>query len=246
MKWFRHISDSMHDPDIFSITEKFGNDGYAVFFGCLEFMTRNYNQQSADKSFTFPEKLLRKTFRISAQKLRNILTFAAFSKRIVSKIEGDIIILQCPKLDDMIENYGRQIKYRETKKLRNGYVTVTKKLHTEVEVDKKENKETTLSGKPDPIPFSEIIAYLNEKLHTSYKEKSKDTHNHIRARWNEGFRLEDFKKVIDQKSNDWLADSKMVEFLRPKTLFGTKFESYLNKPEGSNNGKTENNSRIRS
>jgi hypothetical protein len=44
---------------------------------------------------------------------------------------------------------------------------------------------------------------------------------------NEGFTVGDFKKVIDNKTAEWL-DTKMEQYLRPETLFGTKFESYLN------------------
>ena len=44
----------------------------------------------------------------------------------------------------------------------------------------------------------------------------------------EGFTLEDFKTVIDIKTKKWLHDDKMRDFLRPKTLFSTNFEGYLN------------------
>ena len=50
----------------------------------------------------------------------------------------------------------------------------------------------------------------------------------IHARLAEGYTQEDFRAVIDRKCADWLADARMVEYLRPETLFGTKFESYLN------------------
>lgn len=85
-------------------------------------------------------------------------------------------------------------------------------------------------GKDSPvesIPYKEIIDYLNMKLDSKYSSSSKDTQKHIRARFNEGFTLEDFKHVIDVKVAEWAQDSKMVSYLRPKTLFGTKFESYL-------------------
>ena len=39
--------------------------------------------------------------------------------------------------------------------------------------------------------------------------------------------LDDFKSVIDKKSKEWLGTN-MERYLRPDTLFGTKFESYLN------------------
>ena len=39
--------------------------------------------------------------------------------------------------------------------------------------------------------------------------------------------MEDFKAVIDYKVSEWKG-TKMEDYLRPETLFGTKFESYLN------------------
>jgi uncharacterized phage protein (TIGR02220 family) len=78
------------------------------------------------------------------------------------------------------------------------------------------------------IPYKEIIQYLNEKTGKDFKHTTKETRRFIKARWNAGFRLEDFKIVIDRKVAKWSNDPKMVDYLRPETLFGTKFESYLN------------------
>lgn len=77
-------------------------------------------------------------------------------------------------------------------------------------------------------PYEEIISYLNQKLGTKYSHTSRDTKKHIKARFRDGFTLDDFKHVIDVKVAEWGNDSKMSSYLRPKTLFGTKFESYLN------------------
>jgi uncharacterized phage protein (TIGR02220 family) len=89
----------------------------------------------------------------------------------------------------------------------------------------------------EDIPFDEIIEYLNNKAEKKFKSSSKANKEKIRARWNEGWRTDDFKKVIDNKVIQWAKDPKMAEYLRPETLFGTKFESYLNatptKPKGS-------------
>jgi len=73
-----------------------------------------------------------------------------------------------------------------------------------------------------------IIEYLNEKTGKSFKATTKTTTSHINARLAEGFSIEDFKKVIDNRVKVWKNDPKMSEYLRPETLFGTKFESYLN------------------
>ena len=50
----------------------------------------------------------------------------------------------------------------------------------------------------------------------------------INARLKEGFNYDDFKKVINNKTCEWKDNAKMSRYLRPETLFGTKFESYLN------------------
>ena len=84
------------------------------------------------------------------------------------------------------------------------------------------------SDEPDPVPYKEIIDYLNEKANTKYRSSGAKTKTLIKARTNDGFDLDDFKKVIDTKTSQWLNDPKMKKFLRPETLFGTKFEGYLN------------------
>lgn len=76
--------------------------------------------------------------------------------------------------------------------------------------------------------IEDIVAYFNEKAKAKYKATSESTRRLIKARLNEGFTLEDFKTVIDKKVDEWKNDPKMRAFIRPETLFGTKFESYLN------------------
>ena len=77
------------------------------------------------------------------------------------------------------------------------------------------------------LPYQEITEYLNNKTGSSYRHSTKKTKDLIKARFNEGFTLEDFKIVIDKKSVEWM-NTDMQKYLRPETLFGTKFESYLN------------------
>lgn len=91
-------------------------------------------------------------------------------------------------------------------------------------------EEDILSGKPDHAPYQEILNYFNQQAGTSYRASSKATQRLINARTNENFTVEDFKKVIDIKVAAWKNDPKMSKYLRPKTLFGTNFESYLNEP----------------
>lgn len=75
--------------------------------------------------------------------------------------------------------------------------------------------------------IKEIIDYLNTKLDTNYKYTTKQTQSMINARLKEGFTVDDFKKVIDKKYNEWL-NTEFEQYLTPQTLFSTKFEKYLN------------------
>lgn len=91
------------------------------------------------------------------------------------------------------------------------------------------NRINTLSGNPTTHQphYQPIINYLNEKTGKHYKHTTNKTQTVIKARWNEGFTEDDFKKVIDNKVAEWKGTD-MEKFLRPETLFGTKFEGYLN------------------
>ncbi|MBG9882812.1 phage replisome organizer N-terminal domain-containing protein [Bacillus paralicheniformis] len=108
------------------------------------------------------------------------------------------------------------------------------------ELDKDIDKENNiLSGKPDDvssekdeIPYKLIIDLLNKVAGTKYRHTTAKTRSLIKARWNEGNRFDDFKHVILVKWEEWRG-SDMDKYLRPETLFGTKFENYRNqKPKG--------------
>ncbi|MCY9224133.1 conserved phage C-terminal domain-containing protein [Bacillus haynesii] len=105
----------------------------------------------------------------------------------------------------------------------------------------KEKENNILSGKPDAvpseketeeIPYKLIIDLLNKVAGTKYRHTTPKTKTLIKARWNEGFRFDDFKHVILVKCEEWRGTD-LDKYLRPETLFGTKFENYRNqKPKG--------------
>lgn len=86
--------------------------------------------------------------------------------------------------------------------------------------------------------YSRVIDYLNQRSGKDFQSRCKGTQRHIDARVKEGFKFEDFTSVIDFKIAQWSSDPKMSEYLRPETLFGTKFESYL---QQSKNGGSKDN-----
>lgn len=73
-----------------------------------------------------------------------------------------------------------------------------------------------------------IIDYFNERLGTHYTYRNRNINGLIKARMSEGFSVEDFKTVVDNKIASWKG-TKWEQFLRPKTLFApSHFEDYLN------------------
>ena len=88
-----------------------------------------------------------------------------------------------------------------------------------------EQRKDIMSDKSDDVKT--VIDYLNQKNGTSYRASSKKNKSLINARFSEGYSVDDFKKVIDIKSNDWIGTD-MAKFFRPETLFGNKFDGYLN------------------
>jgi len=103
------------------------------------------------------------------------------------------------------------------------------KIETKIEIETEQETETEKKSvrHKNALQYEEIILYLNNKAGTSYRANSKTTQQHINARLSEGYTVEDFKTVIDKKCADWLG-TEWEQYLRPTTLFGTKFENYLN------------------
>lgn len=89
------------------------------------------------------------------------------------------------------------------------------------------DKGTAQDAEP-PIPYKEIIDYLNHKTGAHYKPSSKANQKLIKARIKEGYTAQDFKTVVDNKAFEW-QHTDMWQFMRPSTLFSpSHFDDYLN------------------
>lgn len=100
-------------------------------------------------------------------------------------------------------------------------------IEKEIETDIEQEQEEDSPGESLHEIYQSIISYLNEKAGTNYRASSKKTQSSIHARLADGFTIDDFKTVIDKKCAEWIG-TEFEKFLRPETLFGTKFEGYLN------------------
>lgn len=168
------------------------------------------------------------------------------AKRFILAFDSGVIVIKHWKL----HNYIRSDRFKPTMYLEEKSQLITKEnkaysvgmtvgipeadhLDTQVRLGKdrlgKVSKDIlSSSDEQDDVPYKEIVDYLNLKTSKSYKHSTSKTKSLIKARWNEGFRVDDFKKVIDNKCFEWIGNPGMAKYLRPETLFGNKFEGYLN------------------
>lgn len=126
-----------------------------------------------------------------------------------------------------VENVAKHIKCKEFKKyifdivnnIRNGVFDMPHICPIQASVSDTDTDYINI--------IKDIIDYLNLVLDTNYRYKTVNTQKHIRARLTEGRTFEDFKTVIDKKAKEWKGTD-MEKYLCPDTLFGSKFEKYLN------------------
>jgi len=122
---------------------------------------------------------------------------------------------------ELHENSKTHISVIAILKSKGVYKGYTRGMDTTKDKDKVKDKDKDISL------YIEILDDLNSLINTSFKHTSKKTQDLIQARISEGYTVEDFKKVHQNKYKEWKNDVKMVTFLRPETLYGNKFESYL-------------------
>ena len=238
MKWFQHLCDSAHDPDIAEAEIRFGSDGYMVFYRTLEIMGREFKIHNPGHN-CFAWAFFRKNFRISAKKLTKILSFFDKVGRIKSSFEEDdgitMIRLYCPKLKELTDRYTK--KALKKMSVQNPDNVGTIEPEPEEDISKRVSREDTLSSpdkppttaRPPTCPHKEIIQAYHEMLPElpPVKTWGENRRAYLRSRWKEdrarqsidwwrGF----FKSVREQPhlmgKNGWMASLEWL--IRPKNF----------------------------
>jgi len=169
------------------------------------------------------------------------------AKQFIIPFENGLVVIK----DWRVHNYIQGDRYHKTQYINEKSQLVVEEnniytkrvqdvsnMDTQVRLGKdrlgKDSKDIlSSSDEPDHVPYKEIVDYLNEKTGSKYRSSGSKTKSLIKARTNEGFSLDDFKTVIEKKAKEW-SDTNMEKYLRPETLFGTKFEGYLNEKQSAN------------
>ena len=253
VKWIKITTDIFDDEKILLIESM--PDAYAIITCWFKLLCLAGKQNNSGVfmmgQIAYTDKMLATIFRMKENTVQFALqTFEQFG--MIEIVDGVITIPNWEKHQslDKMEQAKEQTrlrveKYREKQRLLAGCGTdvtqcnVTCNVTCNADVtqcnalDKEEDIEdksiSIMSGKPDGFSENcrEIVEYLNRKTGKNFKYSTDATQTKIRARLREGFTKEDFFAVIDNRCAEWKTDELMSVYLRPETLFGTKFESYL-------------------
>ena len=234
VKWIKITTDIFDDEKILLIESL--PDSYAIITVWFKLLCLAGKQNNSGVFMmgrvAYTDKMLATIFRMKESTVTMALqTFEQFG--MVEIIDGVITIPNW--------NKHQSLDAYEKKKERDRLYQAERRAAQRALVEKSSDSQTTPSSdvvvseedkdKEEDIDkelYISIVSHLNARAGTKYKHTSGKTKTCIRARLAEGFTLDDFKTVIDKKCDEWLGDPKMEQYLRPETLFGTKFEGYLN------------------
>lgn len=145
------------------------------------------------------------------------------NKKLKEQEESEVDI--CPSSDEeeCLTNIDKEININ--KDLNNNKSEIV-----EIE-DKKDNRQETASLSTNTI-LKDVLNLFNEYegYERYHLNNEKDTAE-IMDKINKGFKFESFNKVFKKKLSEWGCSEKMKAFIRPKTLYGDKFEQYLKESE---------------
>lgn len=251
VKWIKIATDIFDDEKILLIESL--PDAYAIItvwfkLLCLAGKKNNGGVFLMNDKIPYTDKMLATIFRMNESTVK--LALNAFEQfKMIEIVEGIITIPNWNKhqtLDAYERKKERDRLYQEERRAkqraliekssdksseRTSYVAVS-------DIDKEEDKE---KDNNIYVPYKEIITYLNEKTGKKLRWDVKSNQKEIKARFNEGYTLDDFKTVIDKKYHEWGRKPTKEElqrgvndmriYLRPKTLFGSNFDVYLNQEQ---------------
>jgi uncharacterized phage protein (TIGR02220 family) len=94
------------------------------------------------------------------------------------------------------------------------------------------NKNIDKEPSAENIPYKKIIDRFNQECNGKFKHTTRDTQTKIRARWNEGFRYEDFEQAIIRAYAKYssFSDNGKVNNMRPDVVFNGQMEKRLGWP----------------
>lgn len=236
VKWIKITTDIFDDEKVLMIENFPSADSIIVIWFKLLIFAGKQNNDGVfimNNRIAYTDEMLASIFRRDVNTVR--MALATFQKFGMIDIIDDVITIPNWNKHQTLDAYERK---KERDRLYQAERRANQRALIEKSSDKSADSQKTQSSyvaiseedkekETDKEIYKYIVDYLNQKTGQKYKHSSKKTQTCIHARLAEGFTEEDFRTVIDKKCADWIG-TEWEKYLRPETLFGTKFESYLN------------------
>lgn len=224
MKWFKHLTGSLKDPMIADLISEYGGNGYLVFFGILDMMAEDYDEDNPGIA-TFSVNYLTRNLHISQKNLRKILTFInnypKKNGKIYHTINGSKITLTCPKLKDLVDEWTK-------KKLRsNSGVTTDSLRPIDLDLDLEEDIKKEKNKKKKPVstkPAHNIFEYTEEFLDFWNLYPNGKGKQPAFVSWK---KVADNKNIIIESLKKQLANP-LSEFIRDDGKYARQASTWLN------------------
>lgn len=246
--YFRHSMNARNDHKLRTFMDSFGRnwrDGYFYFFTLLELCGND--AQEGKIEHTFHKKTLRELWGVSAQGVHDVCTRCTQSALVMCKVDANHVTFSLPNLLNYTGRYDSKAPNKENKinkekkeeKASPVVVLEPEKNLPEIQPQDFRNPKDSVNAGLFAIeaPTLDEETHVEEKASTAitllnslcFKNFRPTAANlkHVNARLKEGYTFEEFKKVINFLQEKWGNDAKMRPYLRPETIFGTKFDSYL-------------------
>ena len=240
--WLKLKRDFFKRHDIRIIEEMENGKDYILFY--LKMLLESIDHEGElrfSETIPYNEKMLSVITNTNIDIVRSAMKVFVDLNMVEVLDDNTIYMAEVKKLTGCETEYAKKKREYRQKLLeakQNEDISETKKDNVRQEIE----KEKELELKKDNKIYKDIVDYLNQNAGTHYRANNKTTQKHINARLTEGYTFDNFKTVIDKMCQKWKGTD-MEQYLRPETLFGTKFESYLNAKintkEVKNGGTTE-------
>lgn len=166
MKWFKHYSDSLEDPFIQALLDKFSHSGYVAYFGLIEIISKE-NGTTITGNLSISPAYLRRKLRSSQAKLRQVFEFCQTSGKLSVTFSKENWVFKFDKMLEIKDNYTKDLQVASKKPSNHKEVRVKSKI-------KNKNKESPLPPKGNgQIEFIELfpIEFQTSEL---FREEWKD------------------------------------------------------------------------
>lgn len=246
--------NARNDHKLKTFMSSFGRnwrEGYFYFFSLLELC--GSAAQEGEKEHTFHVNTLRELWGTSTKGVHDVCNKCASSALVMCNIGTTHVTFSLPNLLNYVGRYeksapNKENKIKEIKENKETEVTppFVEILNSEPETESNVINTGLFTGDAlhtiEELPVSDlqrnILTLLNTICFRNFRP-NKANLRLISARINDGYTLDDFKKVFEYKQREWGADSKFKTYLQPTTLLGTKFDQYLNQALASDSMSTE-------